>query len=120
MKASGIGILTGVVVSALLLTIAAVAVFGTEQTVTERRVLKVSEVGQQIKNEPAVSAEASEYVLRSYGVGLGLFRAGEEMPFACVEAELSCLPECDRAALAAGIYVSSEAELRALAEDFSS
>lgn len=120
MKASGIGILTGVVVCALLLTIAAVTVFGTEQTVTERRVLKVSEAVQQIRSEPAVSSDTQEYILRSYGFGLGLFRAGEEAPFDCVEAELSCLPECDREALAAGIHVSSEAELRALVEDFSS
>lgn len=120
MKASGYGILIGVLLCVVLLAAAALAVFGADQTTTERRVFEPVRAGSQPVSEEIAVKSPDGYVLRSYGYGLGLFYEGEAVPFDCVEAELSCLPELDRQALAEGIHVSSEAELRALVEDFSS
>lgn len=119
LKTSGIGIVIAVITAALLLTIAAICVFGTAEPVVEGRVFEVREPIEPHREVPQEQTE-SAYVLRSYGFGLGLFRAGEDIPFDCIEAELSCLPDCDKAALEAGITVETESQLRALAEDFSS
>ncbi|MGN0590721.1 hypothetical protein [Ruminococcus sp.] len=59
------------------------------------------------------------YVVRLHNGRIGVFRAGEALPFRYLDAELSLLPELDRQLLEEGIQAKSEEELRGLLEELS-
>ena len=57
------------------------------------------------------------YVVRLHNGRIGVFRAGEALPFRYLDAELSLLPELDRQLLEEGIPARDDAELQSLLED---
>lgn len=62
--------------------------------------------------------EEPGFVLREADGHLALFRENADRPYRILDTEVWLLPEEDRQALAEGIHVASEAELRVLLEDW--
>lgn len=62
--------------------------------------------------------EEPGFVLREADGHLALFRENADRPYRILDTEVWLLPEEDRQALAAGIHVADEAELRRLLEDW--
>lgn len=90
-------------------------------------VLLLLSAGEAIKNEKSTAAARQAaykekppigWILREYDGHAALFRENADKPYQILDTEVWLLPEADRAALREGIYFQSEAELRALLEDW--
>lgn len=98
-------LLTAMTISAVLILVSAGKAIEHEKSAAAARqvVLRTQEVG---------------YILRESAGHLALFRENSPRPYLILDTEVWLLPEQDRLALADGIYLSTEAELQALLEDW--
>ena len=60
------------------------------------------------------------YLVKRYNGSIGIFNAGETIPFRMIDTDVSLLPSFDRIALEDGIKIYSDEELDAIIEDFDS
>jgi hypothetical protein len=72
------------------------------------------------KQEESVTLPQVDYVLGEYEGYLALFRGEQTVPYQILDMPVQLLSAYDRDAIAAGIHVQTEAELRQLVEDFAS
>lgn len=98
-------LLTAAVISAVLLLVSA------GRSVEREKSAAAAKAAAMTERAPV------RFVLGLYGDRLALYREGSERPYQVLDTEAWLLPDDDRAALAQGIVVDTEAELRALLED---
>jgi len=72
------------------------------------------------RQEPHADTVEQSYLFLAYEGKIGIFNQTGDVLFAVLEVDLRTLPSADRAMLAEGIVVHSEAEMRALSEDYTS
>jgi hypothetical protein len=77
-------------------------------------------IAQATVPEKEVSATEYLYILKKYNGCIGVFNAGESVPFKVIDTDVSLLPSFDRIALEDGIEIYTEEELDAIIEDFDS
>ena len=90
--------------------------------------LTVCTLGQEVRRKrvetrlAAATLRSGEpgFVVRDNGGRAAVFRNGEDKPYLLIDVELSLLSDYDREALADGIYIGNEKELRQFIEDISS
>ena len=68
--------------------------------------------------KPEVSSQAA-YLVSEYEGNVAVFRQGEEKPFRTLDTPLSMLPQADQEMIREGIWVTNDAELLSLLEDYS-
>ena len=71
-----------------------------------------------IARQAVRKTEEPGFVLREENGHLALFREGAESPYRILDTEVWLLPEEDRLALADGIHLADETQLRELLEDW--
>ena len=69
-------------------------------------------------NTPAPAA--ASYLLKEYEGKIGIFHIGDTAPFRVLEVYLVSLPVIDRTELEDGIFVSGDAKLQVMIEDYES
>ena len=97
-------------------------------SVTISGVIVICSIAQNLRNEkirakapPIVSeVEAAPYVIRKYNNSLAVFRGESNAPFKILDCDFNLLSDADKETLEKGISVSSENELNAFIEDFTS
>lgn len=68
----------------------------------------------------AIEENVPEYTVRESRGRIAVFRRDEEKPYLLVDCDPALLSDYDREQLAAGLYFSSEQQLRQFIEDISS
>lgn len=99
-------LLTGMIISAVILLISAGKAVRTEKSIAAARQAAYQE------RKPV------GFVLKEYQGHLALYRENAPAPYCILDSEVWLLPEEDRLALEEGILVENEQALKALLEDW--
>ena len=113
-----------VLVVTISLSVIAASVFSgrrAEQKSQNIAIVSESEaIAQATVSEKDASKPEYLYLLKQYNSCIGVFYAGESVPFKVIDTDVSLLPAFDRIALEDGIEIYTEEELDAIIEDFDS